>query len=98
MRINLPGIPLRRIQPKPFALFWALCATVYAIVFVGSEFAGSPVAGAKGLISLLMQWAVVGSAAAALIGLMAVNRRVFAVCFPILTGASTIAAYFRLTL
>lgn len=98
MRINLPGIPMRCIQPKPFALFWVMCATVYAIVFVGSEFAGSPVAGAKGLISLLMQWVVVGSAAAALIGLMAVNRWIFAVCFPILTGASTIAAYFRLTL
>lgn len=90
--------PSRKRQPVPFALFWGVCAIAYAAVFIGIEFAGSPVAGIKGMVNLLMQWTVVSSASAAIIGLLAVNRWVFSVGFPLLAGASAVAAYYRVTL
>lgn len=81
-----------------FATFWAIVSIAYALIFDGIEFYGSPVSGLKGLVMLVMQWGVVSVAASSVIGLLALNRRIFAILFPILIGLSSIAAYFKLTL
>lgn len=81
-----------------FGMFWLAISVLYAVVFDGIEFCGSPVAGLKGTLTLLMQWAVVALAASSVIGILALNRHIFAISFPLLTGLSAIAAYFKLTL
>lgn len=88
-----------RINPRcPYALFWIVVSLLYGAIFVGAEFAGSPLSGAKGLATILLQWAVVTLAASAVIGLISLSRRVFAVLGPILIALSAVAVYFRLTL
>lgn len=87
-----------RIPRCSYALFWIVTSLVYGVIFIGAEFAGSPLTGAKGLATLFMQWAIVTAAASAVIGLMSVSRKVFAVAFPLLVALSAAAAYFRITL
>lgn len=89
---------LKKLPRCSFLMFWGAVSLVYALVFEGIEFAGSPVAGGKGIITLALQWVVVSLSAAAVIGLISVSRRVFAVLFPLFTTLSVIAAYFKLTL
>lgn len=89
---------VKKLPRCSFPVFWGAISLVYALLFEGIEFAGSPVAGGKGIITLALQWVVVALSAAAVIGLIAVSRRLFAVTFPILTALSAIAAYFKLTL
>lgn len=81
-----------------FTVFYLAIAFIYAAVFVGAEFAGSPVSGIRGLAALGFQWGVLAAASSAIIGLLALNRYVFVALFPALTAASAIAAYFRVTL
>ena len=81
-----------------FALFWVILSALYGVLCVGAEFAGSPLSGAKGLATLLVQWAVVAGAASAVIGLISLSRKVFAVLFPLLAVCSATAVYYRLTL
>lgn len=81
-----------------YVRFWLAVAVCYVLVFVGAEFVGSPVAGAKGLLNLVAQWGVVSIPAMALVGLLALNRYIFAATFPLLLTLSAVAVYYRLTL
>lgn len=81
-----------------FPVFWGIVSIVYALLFEGIEFAGSPVAGSHGLMIIVAQWCVVSLSAATVIGLISLNRKVFSVSFPLLSILSAIAAYFKLTL
>lgn len=89
---------MKFIQKRSFLIFWLTVALAYALIFIGVEFSGSPVNGFKGMAALGGQWVVVSASAAMVIGLIAVNRWVFSVAFPILLTASAIAAYFKITM
>lgn len=90
IRINLPKIS--------FFTFWLILSALYAIVFVGIEFMDSPASGVKGYFALGTQWLVVSFSASMVIGLISLNRWVFCIFWPLLLIASTIAAYYRLTM
>lgn len=81
-----------------FGVFWLIIAILYASVFTLAEFFGSPVESFHGFLTLASQFAVVAAASASLIGLLALNRWVFAFTFPILITLSATATYYRLTL
>lgn len=81
-----------------FGVFWLIIAILYASVFTLSEFSGNPVDSFHGFLTLATQFAVVAAASASLIGLLALNRWVFAFTFPILITLSATATYYRLTL
>lgn len=86
------------IHSRSFVLFWMALSLTYAVVFIGAEFAGSPVSGMRGFAALAAQWVVVSGSAAALLGLLALNRFVFAVMSPLLFTLSAIAAYYKLSM
>ncbi len=86
------------INKNSFLIFYLGVALLYAVIFLGAEFAGSPVSGFRGVAVLGAQWALLSFSAASIIGLLTINRYVFCAFFPILTLLSAIAAYFRLTL
>lgn len=81
-----------------YTVFYVFLSLIYSIIFVGAEFWGSPVAGFRGFMTLALQWVVVSFAASSVIGLISMNRWIFAMTFPILILLSTIAAYFKITL
>lgn len=81
-----------------FTVFWIFISVFYALVFEGAEFAGSPVNSLKGFLNILAQWGVVSFSAAMVLGIISLNRIVFAVLFPVIMLASGIAAYFRLSM
>lgn len=87
-----------KIPRCTFSVFWGTVSIVYALLFEGTEFAGSPVAGSHGLMILVMQWCVVSLSASTVIGLISLSRKIFAALFPLLLTISVIAAYFKLTL
>ena len=90
---------MERIPAKfKFSAFWAVVSAFYALMFVGMEFAGSPLAGWRGAASLAGQWLVVSAAASAVIGLLAVNRWVWAVTAPLLMVCSAAVGYYKLTM
>ncbi len=90
IRINLPKISYLR--------FWLILSAIYALVFVGIEFMGSPANGIKGYLVLASQWAVVSLSASMVIGLIGLNKWVFMILWPVLLTLSAIAAYYRLTM
>lgn len=81
-----------------FFTFWVVESVLYAMVFVGAEFSGSPVGGLKGVVTLGAQWLVVSVAASAVLGLLTLSRRIYAVMFPLLLTASAVAAYYKLSM
>ena len=90
---------MERIPAKfKFSAFWAVVSAFYALMFVGMEFAGSPLAGWRGAASLAGQWLVVSAAASVVIGLLAVNRWVWAVTAPLLMVCSAAVGYYKLTM
>lgn len=94
----MPSRIRMRVPRCSYALFWIIVSLLYGVIFVSAEFAGSPLSGAKGLVTLIVQWGIVAAAASAVIGLISISRKVFAVLFPILIALSATAAFFRLTL
>ncbi len=93
MTKNNIAIPL-----KTFTLFYAIISIIYCLVFITAEFWGSPMAGFQGFMTLFMQWIVISLAASSVIGLMTINKWVFAILYPILIILSSIAAYYKITL
>lgn len=81
-----------------FISFWLAISSLYALIFVSAEFAGSPVSGFKGFITLSIHWLIVSVTASALLFLIIVNRYICIVTLPIIFTASSIAAYYKLTL
>lgn len=91
---------MKKIRPpfQSYPLFYAAVAVLYAVVFIGAEFIGSPIAGLRGFLTLVMQWILVSIAAAAVMGLISINRWGFALLYPPLITVSAVAAYFKLTM
>lgn len=78
-----------------FGVFWLALSALYAVFVVGAEFSGWHAQSAAGWRVLAMQWACVSGCAAALLGLVAVNRRIFAAAFPVLALVTGVALYFE---
>jgi len=81
-----------------YPVFWTVVSVAYALIFVGVEFMGSPVAGLKGAMNMCVQWLVVSVSAAAVLGLLSVSRVVWVLCAPLLFALSGVAAYFKFTM
>lgn len=81
-----------------FPLFWIVITAVYVAVFTTIDYADNPFAGVRGLLTIVAQAGVTVMGVAGLFGLLAIDRRVFAVCFPVVVTASAIMAYYRVTL
>ena len=82
----------------PFAAWWIGLTAAYCLVFTTVEFIGSPVSGAGGLATLAAQWCVVAFATSGMIGLISVNRYVFAGAFPVLAVLSAVLSYYKLAM
>ncbi|MCM1162899.1 MAG: phosphoethanolamine transferase [Muribaculaceae bacterium] len=81
-----------------FLRFWIITVIAYAVVFTILEFIDSPVAGLTGFANIAGHWTVVTLFNAALFGLLALNRVVFAVTFPPIISVSGILTYYHLTM
>lgn len=77
----------------PFALFVIVLGVLWCGVFVTAEFSSVPFAGMRGFGYVAVQWLMVSVCTTALLALLAVSRRVFAVLFPPLTLLSAMIAY-----
>ena len=88
----------RKINHWSFTVFWLAVSLAYVLGFVLADFAGTPWSSSGGLAVIAAQVFVVAVFSAAVIGLMAVWRPVFAVTFPLLVTLSAVAAWFRLTM
>lgn len=99
---NLKGaLPRRRATSRgkiPFPIWWILLTLLYCGVFTTVEFIGSPVSGLSGFMNLAVQYCVVMFATSGIIGLISVNRYVFALTFPLLTSTSTVLSYYKLVM
>lgn len=69
-------------------------SALYALTVVTAEFSMVPFSSLQSFCSLAVKWAVISVCAASVIGLLSVNRIIFAVFWPILFTISAIAAYF----
>lgn len=81
-----------------FIIFVIFITLLYGLVFTFSEFADSPMNGVHDFFVLGFQWSAIVFATFGLMYLLALNRFIFTIIFPILTGICTILTYFRLTL
>lgn len=97
MHIHNPNLA-NKARRHSFILFWLTLSLLYALLFVGIEFSGSPVNSLAGFIILSAQWLMVSVFASMVIGLLAINRWIFTLSFPLLMIASAVTAYFRLTM
>lgn len=82
----------------PFWLFWIICSVIYAAVFTTIDFCDNPFSGIKGFMTLAMQYGVVAFSVSGVICLIAVNRYVFVLSFPVLIVLSSVLAYYRITM
>lgn len=82
----------------PFWLFWMILTVLYAIVFIIIEFWGSPFSSLRGGAIIFGQWCVVSAAAGGILGVISVNRIVFAISFPLLALLSTAVVYFKVAM
>lgn len=81
-----------------FYLFVLIVTLLYAVCFTSTDFVTIPVSGISDIFILLSQWLVVTAALFFLLLVLAVNRYVFAVGFPLLTITGSLLAYFRFTM
>lgn len=81
----------------PFLLFWLSISSIYSLIFTTIEFYDNPFSGVIGFVTLLMQWGIVAFTTSGLFCLIAINRFVFAVMFPLIVTASCILSYYKLT-
>ena len=80
-----------------FLLFVAVITLLYGVLFVFSDFYGTPYGNGKDLLILTSHWLIIEIAVFGLLWLLAVNKYVFAIFFPVLTVLCTVYAYFRYT-
>ena len=98
-RTDSPKLTAGRRNPaRRYAIFQIAVSLAYSAVFTSIEFAGSPVSGLRGAATLFIQWLVVAFCTLGVTGLLSLSRHVFAVLFPLLTGASAALAYFKLSM
>lgn len=92
------GIKLLSTVSRKFIFFWLTVGILYSLIFILPGFAANPASGLHGFLILGGQFVIVASASIALIGLIAVNRFIFAVTFPVLTLLSVAVTYFSVTM
>jgi len=83
---------------RPLLLFLLLTSLYFCVVFIGADFYKTPHEGTKDLLILVFQWSIVSLATFSLLYLLALNKTVFKVGFPVLVFLSAILAYFRYAL
>lgn len=79
-------------------VFTLAVTLLYSLAFVSVGFMGQPVAGLRGWLTIIGQWVVVTACCGGVIGAISVDRRVFAILFPLLCGLSGALAFFQLTM
>lgn len=98
MKIDFTSSVGQLVRRCPLWLFWIAVTLLYSIVFTTIDFADNPFSGVKGFLTLFAQGCVVAFATAGVIGLMSINKIVFAICYPALIVASAVLSYYHLTL
>ncbi|MDE5923768.1 MAG: hypothetical protein K2G75_00460, partial [Muribaculaceae bacterium] len=88
---------LRR-KVMPLWLFWIIVSLLYVAIITLSEFHGVPVSDFYSFLTTGMQFGVIALCTSGLLMLLASNRIVFAVGFPILALVSGVMCYFNLTI
>lgn len=81
-----------------FYIFSLISTLFLGICFTSADFLTIPVEMGKDLLVIAFQWAVVTIALFFLITLLAANKYIFAITFPLLTFLSSLLAWFRLTM
>jgi len=81
-----------------YPLFWVALSLLYALIFEVIEFLDCPVSGFEGFVVIVAQWAVVSFFASTIIGLLSLNRWIFAILFPVFTLLSAVMAYYTATM
>ena len=88
---------LRR-KVMPLWLFWIIVSLLYVAIITLSEFHGVPVSDFYSFLTTGMQFGVIALCTSGLLMLLASNRIVFAIGFPILALVSGVMCYFNLTI
>jgi glucan phosphoethanolaminetransferase (alkaline phosphatase superfamily) len=89
---------LAKGEKLPLTAFWLGLSLIYALVFTTIELTVAPISGLRGLMEMLLQWCIVAFCSSGIIGLIVVNRYVCAIALPILLIASSVLAYFQVSL
>lgn len=82
----------------PIALFWLLVSLLYAATFQTIELSLMPHSGFSGFIMVTVKWLALAFCSSGVLGLMCINRIVFAVTFPVLTAISSTVCYFLVSI
>lgn len=85
-------------KPVPFWIFWILLSLFYGLTIIAIEFEGIPISNVTSFLITALKWGVITGFTAALLFLLAVNRYVFAVTYPVLIGISAILCFYKLTI
>ena len=89
---------LKKFKDWHFVLFSTLITIWIGLFYTSSEFIYSPVIGIKDMLILIAHWSFVMIAVFFLIHLLAINKYIFAIIFPLVIFISSILAYFRFTI
>ena len=85
-------------ETSRFFLFITISSLFVGIFFTSSDFITIPAVGIKDRFTILLQWGVVCAGEWLLIYFLSTNKYIFAVIFPLLSGFSSVLAYFRYSL
>ena len=83
--------PVRKIS---LLFFWLIVSAIYALTVVTAEFSMMPFSSFRSFCALTVKWLTIAACASGVIGLLSLNRIVFAVVWPLLFAVSAVAAYF----
>lgn len=74
--------------------FWLITSALYGLTIVVAELSMTPCGSLRSFVTLVAKWAVLSLSASGIIGLICLNRLVFAILWPIIYVVSAVAAYF----
>lgn len=92
------NIPRPFQKPVSFWIFWILLSLFYGLTVIAIEFEGVPVTNFKSFIVVGLKWSILTGLASALLLILAVNRYVFALTYPLLFGLSAILCFYKWTI
>ncbi len=81
-----------------FYLFVLIATLFFGLCFTSTDFITTPIASIKDIIILAVHWLTIVIALFSLLLLLAVNKYIFTITFPLLTFVSSLLAYFRYTI
>lgn len=85
-------------KPLPFWVFWLSLSLFYGLTVIAIEFYGIPVSNFKSFVITGLKWAMITGISAGLLLILAAQRFVFAIFYPILLGISAILCFYKLTI